>query len=102
MTFETADDVLEHFGVRGMRWGVRRSRSSSGGKSHKKRNIAIGVGVLAVGAATAGVVLSSRGSTPITSVARAPFSAAGKNWAIKANDGHTFEVLVANLARQGR
>ena len=26
MTFESADDVLAHFGVKGMRWGVRKNR----------------------------------------------------------------------------
>lgn len=33
---ETVDEILEHFGIKGMRWGVRRDRSSSsstGGKS---------------------------------------------------------------------
>lgn len=28
MSFETADDVLEHFGVRGMRWGVRKTKTA--------------------------------------------------------------------------
>jgi hypothetical protein len=26
VTFETADDVLEHFGVKGMHWGQRKAR----------------------------------------------------------------------------
>lgn len=30
MTFETADDVLEHFGVKGQKWGVRRTRGIQG------------------------------------------------------------------------
>lgn len=28
-SFETVDDVLEHFGVKGMKWGVRRDTSSA-------------------------------------------------------------------------
>lgn len=34
---ETIDDVLAHFGIKGMRWGVRRPRGSDGhveGESH--------------------------------------------------------------------
>lgn len=34
---DTIDDVLAHFGVKGMKWGVRRSRSQlSGGQSHSE------------------------------------------------------------------
>ena len=29
MTFDSADDILAHFGVKGMRWGVRKNRASA-------------------------------------------------------------------------
>jgi hypothetical protein len=47
-------------------------------------------------------ILTSRGSNSISSSPIRPFAAAGKNWTISANDGHTFEVLVKNLAQQGK
>lgn len=40
MAFESPDDVLEHFGVKGMRWGVQTKRSFSSGKSRQKRTAA--------------------------------------------------------------
>jgi hypothetical protein len=33
---ESVDEVLEHFGVRGMRWGVRRDRESGGGSAPRR------------------------------------------------------------------
>ena len=40
MSFDNADDVLAHFGVKGMKWGVRKQRASKGsGKSSKKSDI---------------------------------------------------------------
>jgi hypothetical protein len=36
---ETIDDVLAHFGVKGMKWGVRRNRSGrAGGAAEKERS----------------------------------------------------------------
>ena len=32
MSFDNADDVLAHFGVKGMKWGVRKQRVSKGKK----------------------------------------------------------------------
>lgn len=32
ITDEDVDEFLEHFGVKGQKWGVRRNRESSGGK----------------------------------------------------------------------
>lgn len=33
---QTLDDVLAHYGIKGMRWGVRRTHPSSSGSSPKK------------------------------------------------------------------
>jgi hypothetical protein len=76
MTFDTPDDVLEHFGVKGMRWGVRRQRSSdskvSGGKqktSKKKRAAQIAI---VGGVVVAGAILAHRGGVRMSSLSRAP------------------------------
>lgn len=82
MTFETPDDVLEHFGVKGMRWGVRNQRSSSSGKSGvKKKNAskkkrAAQIAVVG-GIAVAGVILAHRGGVRINSLSRAPQTLSG-------------------------
>lgn len=59
--------VLEHHGVKGMRWGVRKDRessSSSGGSDHKTAK-RVGVGVLVVGgAAAATYILAKNGHFP--------------------------------------
>ena len=72
MTFETADDVLEHFGVKGMRWGVRKERSSgsgsSGGKektSKKKRAIQVAA---VAGAIAAGVIIAHHSGVRVSSL----------------------------------
>ena len=38
-TSEVVENVLKHYGVKGMRWGVRRERSSSVTVSDKKKRI---------------------------------------------------------------
>jgi hypothetical protein len=62
MTFETADDVLGHFGVKGMHWGVVKNKSRSGVKRTGKQKAAIaGVGVAAylAGSTVAGSITKS-------------------------------------------
>lgn len=58
MSFETADDVLEHFGIKGMRWGVRNSSDSSAQKNEsddwsKKKKAAVVLGSVALAATIA-------------------------------------------------
>jgi hypothetical protein len=64
---------LVHFGVKGMRWGVRKSEESSSNTPKTpmstKKKVAIGVGVAAtvvVGAAVTAYILKNRGSNPIS------------------------------------
>ncbi len=78
MTHELNDDILEHFGMKGMRWGVRKERTSESesggtkeGMSTKKKAAIVG-GVL-VGAAIAGMIVRSHGSTPMSKVSAKPF-----------------------------
>ena len=56
-SFEEVDEFLAHFGVKGMRWGVRKDRTTASedntGSSHKKLKVAgavLGVAVIAAGA----------------------------------------------------
>lgn len=60
MSLETPDDVLEHFGVKGMRWGVRNQRRSSSRGSSKKKRIAQ-VAVVAGVAIAATIIARSSG-----------------------------------------
>lgn len=66
-------ETLEHHGIKGMKWGVRRERASSGqphqGLSTKKK-VAIGVGVTAaiVGAGVVAYKLHQNGKLPISSL----------------------------------
>ena len=67
-------DLLEHHGIKGMRWGVRRETSEGSNKSvskssrGKKIAVGIGVGAVAIGAVTATVVLRKQGKLPIKDV----------------------------------
>ncbi len=59
------DIYLEHFGIKGMQWGVRKSKTSSSkgtkGKINTKKKVAIGVGVgITIAAGSAFVANRSR------------------------------------------
>lgn len=76
MTQPTREEALAHFGVKGMRWGVRNTPSSTSTKtSTKKRRstkkkAAIGVSVLAVGAVVTAAILGKHGKLPIENILR--------------------------------
>lgn len=38
MSFDNADDVLAHFGVKGMKWGIRKQRVSKGSSKSSKKS----------------------------------------------------------------
>lgn len=63
--------LLQHFGVRGMKWGHRKDRKTqpSASNNHKmstKKKVAIGVGVAAVGVGVAALVISRSGRVPVS------------------------------------
>lgn len=74
MSEMTYEETLAHFGVRGMKWGVRKGTASSGESTKsgmsKKKKVAIGAGaILAIAGAAAAVhILGQRGSTSLPSV----------------------------------
>ncbi len=70
-THISRDEALAHFGVRGMRWGVRKdSPSTSSNQSKKgmskKKKVAIGAGVVVAGSAITVSLLAKNGKIPIS------------------------------------
>lgn len=118
------EDFLEHHGIKGQRWGIRRenldriSRVAKGtGRVAKRVALATGRGArgtfrfarnhpkitasIVAGTAFTVAVLSRTGSTPVSDAKIAPFSASGKNWIVKAQDGRTFDMLVKTMHNVG-
>lgn len=65
------EEFLEHFGKKGMRWGVRKGRASKPTASGKKkfaRNLAIGVAGGAIAGLAIGAVLKKSGKLPVRSL----------------------------------
>lgn len=72
----TPEEAVEHFGRKGMHWGVRKSDEGVSGPPKqgmsKKKKVTIGVGavvILGVGAVAVNAVLKKRGMEPIVSLA---------------------------------
>lgn len=62
------DETLEHFGVKGMRWGVRKNRDSGASPDHaraKKVAKVAGAAALVGGAAVAVYALNKNGHLPV-------------------------------------
>ena len=94
MDVDEVEEFLAHYGVKGMKWGVRRSKTGGSESSGEKRSpeekaarratakkVAIGTGLLiaAAGAAYAANSMSKNGSLPISSLNRkAPKAAEAK------------------------
>lgn len=106
MAYEIDEDILEHFGTKGMKWGVRKDTRKPGRASKKTRAKAgltlVGVAAVAAGAVYATSVLRSSGSNRLQSPSTLPFRAVGRDWSISANDGHTFDIMVRALADRNR
>jgi hypothetical protein len=68
------EDILEHFGAKGMKWGVRKEQATSGsgptvkkGMSTKKKvAIGVGVGVAVAGSAFVAHKLKQSGHLPVS------------------------------------
>jgi Ni,Fe-hydrogenase III small subunit len=99
---------LKHFGVKGMRWGQRKSTSSntdSKDKSHK--NLKRGAAVIAIGAAAAAVMIAKNGNAKMSDLKKVdpmPFKVSGKNFKIEAATGEALDTAVKAILenRRGR
>ncbi len=88
-TDQEVDNFLKHFGMKGMRWGVRnqkRNASDTSSRNRKLKKVAIGAGVVG-GATFAGVLLGRKGHISISQAQ----SMANKKV------GRRLEMLVINL-----
>ncbi len=104
---QEVDDLLKHFGMKGMRWGVRnqkRNASDTPSRNQKLKKVAIGAGVIG-GATFAGVLLGRKGHI---SISQAQSMANKKGGQAIRDVGHKFvknnidKQVVLNYGRQVR
>ena len=82
------DEYLEHFGKKGMKWGVRRGGTKEqrrAGNRKFARNLAIGTGVGIAGGLAVGVMLKRNGLVGLRNVDTRMVSS-GKDYILKSND----------------
>ena len=59
------DDTIIHYGVKGMRWGVRNTKPAAPKSTRSRKKKVAGAIALGVGAAAVAVILSRSGSAPV-------------------------------------
>jgi hypothetical protein len=103
---DTVEEFLEHFGVKGMKWGVRKDRSGASGQSSSnpgsdhaklKKAAKIGGGVLAAAAVTAGAIYLAKHPELLQSAAK---SLSGSSPSGNAKDKARAENFVHAMSKE--
>ena len=105
------DDFLAHYGVKGMRWGVRKADDSDSGSSTRKgltegqkKALKVGAGVAAItGAAVVTGILAKNGKLPVAQLSRGVQAASNARAAARlASSPHVFRGKVADAGQGAR
>jgi len=107
----TADDFLAHYGVKGMRWGVRREGDAAGSSTPSKRGLSegqkralkIGAGLaVTAGAALTVSMLIKNGTIPVSRISAATKAARGVEAARKSPFTYYAGKAKAGAAEAGK
>ena len=106
------DAFLEHYGVKGMRWGVRKGDPDFDRKVSRNKKIAVGAGSVAVaaGLVTAGVILQNKGAfvlagstiKPVATAAAKSIATAAAGSIIRKQSKPDSEAVIKAKMIQGR
>lgn len=95
----TREEALAHFGVKGMKWGVRKQETSGSSAPHQgmstKKKVLIGT-IAVVGTGAAAAILIKGGGIPVSSLSRAASSLKG---GFPKNYGSTVKVASPSALR---